>query len=122
MAMAVAYAERWQYDAIATGINQEESGAYPDNEQEWLNKWRALMPYAVKANCEISLLDPFGGFMKKDIVRIGAKFGMPFELTWSCYHDGEVHCGNCGPCSMRRRAFQMVDVPDPTEYAQEVLM
>ena len=122
MAMAVGYAEKHGYDAIAIGTNQEESGAYPDNEMEWLNKWRELLPYAVKADCKIELRDPFGGSMKHDIIRIGHEYDMPFEFTWSCYHDGTVHCGRCGPCTMRRKAFEMEGVKDPTVYAQGAML
>jgi 7-cyano-7-deazaguanine synthase len=122
MAMAIAYAEAKGFDAIVIGTNQEESGAYPDNEQEFVNKWRALVPYAVKADYSLEIRDPFGPYMKKDIVRIGDEYNMPFELTWSCYHDGVRHCGKCGPCTMRRRAFAMNDLTDPTQYEQGVML
>jgi len=138
MSLALAVAEKHGYDNIALGSNMEEGGAYPDNEQEFINKLRALVPYAVAPYRNIQLLDPLGTLVKHEIVELGSEEGMPFELTWSCY-EGEslpvetpsgaftdisptgpvriVHCGTCGPCAMRRRAFQMAGVEDPTEYA-----
>jgi 7-cyano-7-deazaguanine synthase len=53
---------------------------------------------------------------KADIVRRGAELGVPFELTWSCYEDGDVHCGKCGTCVERREAFERAGVADPTAY------
>jgi len=118
LALAVAYAEKHGYDTIALGSNQEEScGGYPDNEQEFVNKWRDLIPYAVKPYTRVRFSDPLAGAMKHDIVQLGASQGMPFEHTWSCYKNGDVHCGDCGPCSMRKIAFRMAKVEDPTEYA-----
>jgi len=118
LALALAYAEANDYDCIALGSNQEESGAFPDNEQEFVNKWRELAPYALKAYKHVTFSDPLAGLMKHDIVEFGHKLNMPFELTWSCYHGEEIHCGDCGPCSMRRKAFEMAGVTDPTEYAK----
>jgi 7-cyano-7-deazaguanine synthase len=120
MALAMAYAEAHDFDVIAIGSNQEEScGGYPDNEQEFVNRLRDLAPMAVKPYHQLVLSDPLGGRMKHEIVQMGMSEGMPFEVTWSCYthdYDGE-HCGNCGPCIMRQRAFQMANVADPTRYA-----
>ena len=116
LALALAYAEAHGYDVIALGSNQEESGAYPDNEQEYVNRWRDLAPYAVAAYQHVEFSDPLAGFMKQDIIQLGHSMQMPFEVTWSCYKGGEFHCGQCGPCSMRRMAFQMAGVADPTKY------
>ncbi|WP_243680869.1 7-cyano-7-deazaguanine synthase, partial [Vulcanisaeta souniana] len=38
---------------------------------------------------------------KHEIVRLGLETGAPLHLTWSCYDNGEKHCGRCGPCYMR---------------------
>jgi len=120
MALAMAYAEAHDFDVIAIGSNQEEScGGYPDNEQEFVNRLRDLAPMAVKPYHQLEFSDPLGGRMKHEIVQMGTAEGMPFEVTWSCYshnYDGK-HCGNCGPCIMRQRAFQMAGVKDPTLYA-----
>jgi 7-cyano-7-deazaguanine synthase len=119
LAMALGLAERHDYDVIALGSNMEEGGAYPDNEMEFVNKFRELSPYAVKPGHRVEFSDPCGGLVKHEIVELGAGIGMPFELTWSCYETGDIHCGTCGPCSMRRTAFRMAGVTDPTTYRGE---
>lgn len=43
---------------------------------------------------------------KSDIVKLGARLGVPFELSWSCYHGYEEPCGVCESCIRRRRAFE----------------
>lgn len=119
IALAVAYAEKHGYNVIALGSNIEEGGAYPDNEMEFVKRWNDLVPFAVKPYTPIRIEDPCGPLVKYQIVALGAADGMPFDLTWSCYEGDRVHCGTCGPCAMRRKAFQMAGVPDPTEYEED---
>ena len=54
---------------------------------------------------------------KGDIAAAGAKLGVNFTHTWSCYKGGDVHCGKCGTCVERREAFALAGVVDPTSYA-----
>lgn len=114
IALAVAYAEAHGFDTIVLGNNLEESGGgYPDNEQEFINRWRDLIPYAVKPYTRIDFEQPLGSLMKHEIVALGSKLNAPFESSWSCYYGGDQHCGTCGPCFMRKTAFRMNGLTDP---------
>ena len=46
----------------------------------------------------------------------GARLGVDFGRTWSCYKGGAKHCGKCGTCVERREAFLLAGLPDPTAY------
>ncbi|BDR93237.1 7-cyano-7-deazaguanine synthase QueC [Vulcanisaeta souniana] len=116
IALATAIAEAYGFDYIATGINLEEAGAYPDNEMEFIRLLNKVMPYAVGPNKHVELIMPVGHLVKHEIVRLGLETGAPLHLTWSCYDNGEKHCGRCGPCYMRRWAFKINGVRDPVEY------
>jgi len=114
IALALAYAEANGFDTLVLGNNLEESGGgYPDNEQEFINKWNDLIPFAVKPYADIVIEQPLGSLMKHEIVALGLMVGAPFESTWSCYSGGDTHCGTCGPCFMRRTAFEMNGAVDP---------
>lgn len=111
--MAVAYAEANGYHTVALGNNLEEAGAYPDNEEEFTNLLNQVMPYATQNGYKVSVVSPVGTLMKHEIVKLGLQIGAPLEHTWSCYKGGEKHCGECGPCFMRREAFRRNGVVDP---------
>lgn len=117
IALAVALAEAMGYDYVATGINLEEAGAYPDNEMEFIRLLNKVMPYATRPNKKVELIMPVGNLVKHEIVKLGLEVGAPLHLTWSCYDKGPKHCGLCGPCYMRRIAFKINGVRDPVEYS-----
>ena len=66
----------------------------------------------------IEVIAPFAHLHKEDVVKMGAKLGVPFELTLSCMNpSGTLHCGLCSKCRERRDAFQAAGMKDPTTYA-----
>ena len=65
----------------------------------------------------LELAAPFVDKTKADVVAIGARLGVPFDLTWSCYEGGDTACGTCGTCRDRLRAFAENGLADPIPYA-----
>jgi len=55
---------------------------------------------------------------KAQIVREGARLGVDYSLTVSCYQaDAEgAACGLCDSCRLRREGFVSAGIPDPTRY------
>lgn len=120
LSVATAYAEANGFRYIALGNNLEEAGAYPDNEPEFINKFNEVLPFAVGDGKKLSVLMPVGNLMKHEIVRDGLAVAAPMDLTWSCYRNGEHHCGTCGPCMMRKTAFQINGLKDVIQYEDEL--
>ncbi|MEM0121586.1 MAG: 7-cyano-7-deazaguanine synthase QueC [Thermoprotei archaeon] len=118
LSIATGIAESQGYDYVVLGNNLEEAGAYSDNEMMFVRKLNELLPYATNLQRHVRILMPVGNLMKHEIVRLALKLGAPLESTWSCYNGGEKHCGKCGPCYMRRKAFEIVGANDPVEYLQ----
>jgi len=111
--LLTAFAESNKIGIVATGGNLEESGAYPDNEHEFGRMVNNVLPYAVQNGLEIRFEQPLSNYMKHEIVKIGQELGVPWHLTWSCYSDKQEPCGKCGPCYMRRIAFERNGLVDP---------
>ena len=64
----------------------------------------------------VTLDADFTDITKADIARLGARLGVDYSKTYSCYKGGEKHCGKCGTCVERREAFSEAGIDDPTIY------
>ncbi len=116
MSVAIGVAESDGFTVVMLGSNLTEQAAYPDNSLDFTDKLNALAPYAVQNGKNIRIETPVVNLMKNELIKVGMKLKTPYELTWSCYHDGEKSCGKCGPCTMRKLAFEMNGLEDPIEY------
>lgn len=67
---------------------------------------------------KVYLISPFVNSTKADIVSVGLKLNVPYELTTSCYRGGEKACGKCGTCIDRLAAFRANHATDPIEYEE----
>jgi 7-cyano-7-deazaguanine synthase len=119
LSVATAFAEARGIDTIVLGNNLEEAGAYPDNEPEFISRFNDMLPFAVGDGKRMRVIMPVGNLMKHEIVALGNQIGAPMHLTWSCYRAGELHCGTCGPCYMRRKAFEINNIPEVISYKDE---
>lgn len=117
LSIATAFAEAQGYETIVLGNNLEEAGAYPDNEPEFIFRFNDMLPFAVGAHKRMKVIMPVGNLMKHEIVRLGHELSAPMNMTWSCYRAGDLHCGQCGPCFMRKTAFEINKLPEVIDYA-----
>ncbi len=115
--MAAAFAEAIGAERIYVGFNAEEGRSYPDNRPEFVERFNSLLEKSVASFSRPPKIEaPLVDLQKPDIVRLGAEVGAPMKLTWSCYLNGDQHCGECEACKHRRFGFLEAGVVDPTEY------
>jgi 7-cyano-7-deazaguanine synthase len=89
--------------------------AYPDCTPEFVGAMaNAIYIGTYKA---VRLATPFNYMSKAHIIEWGARMGVPYEMTWSCYKGEELHCGTCPTCRARKEAFASAGVEDYTRYA-----
>jgi 7-cyano-7-deazaguanine synthase len=103
-------------EAVATAVHGGDHFIYPDCRPAFIEAFAAMQRSALDGFAQIALAAPFLRASKADIVREGARLGVPFVETWSCYKGGARHCGRCGTCVERREAFDLAGVADPTAY------
>ncbi len=104
-------------EAVAAAMHGGDHFIYPDCRPAFLDAFAAMERLSLDGDPEVQLYVPFVNQTKGDIAAEGARLGVPFEETWSCYKGGERHCGRCGTCVERREAFHLANAIDPTDYA-----
>ena len=121
LSLALAYAEVRGAEAIFFGANAVDYSGYPDCRPEFMHAFEALANLATRAGVEgrrLRLVTPIIAMSKADIVREGARLGIDYAMTVSCYQaddDGRA-CGGCDACRLRRAGFAAAGMPDPTRY------
>ena len=88
--------------------------AYPDTSIDF-NKAISDAIFIGSGN-ELRIVAPFIDKTKAQVVAMGAKLGVPFEMTWSCYEGDELACGVCATCRDRIEAFKLNGLTDPVKY------
>jgi 7-cyano-7-deazaguanine synthase len=116
LATAVSWAEVIGASAIYIGAVAEDSSGYPDCRPEFYEAFQNAIDLGTKPETHIEIRTPVIHMRKSQIVRKGVELGAPLHLTWSCYQESELACGNCDSCALRLRAFREAGVPDPIPY------
>jgi 7-cyano-7-deazaguanine synthase len=116
LSTAVAYAMAIGVRRIFYGAQGSDAPFYPDCRKEFYESFQSTA--RLGTGYDLIIEAPFSQTSKSDLIRLGAKLGVPFELTWSCYLNGPKHCGKCESCVNRRNAFRQAAVQDPTEYVE----
>ena len=114
LSIATGFAESAGAEALVIAAHGGDHAIYPDCREAFMNAMGDAMRLGTYAG--IALLRPFISLTKGKIAAEGAKLGVNFARTWSCYKGGAIHCGKCGTCVERREAFIEAGVPDPTVY------
>lgn len=117
LSAAVSWAEVVGAEHIFIGAVEEDSSGYPDCRKEFYNAFNTVIDLGTKPETKISISTPVINLQKSEIVKRGIELHAPFELTWSCYTNGDRACGICDSCALRLRAFQTAGIEDPIPYS-----
>ena len=103
LSFALSYAETIGAETIFIGANAVDYSGYPDCRPDYYIAWnRLLKPLGTK----ITVQAPLIRLDKAEIVKLGFKLHVPFEMTWSCYEGGRSPCGVCDSCRFREKGFK----------------
>lgn len=117
MSMALAWAEVVTAHTIYIGVNAVDYSGYPDCRPTFIAAFERM---ASLGTCipGLQIHTPLAGLGKADIVQWGARLGVDYSRTVSCYQanaQGEA-CGHCDSCYLRKQGFEQAQVADPTRY------
>ena len=123
LSIALGWAEVLGADDLFCGVNAVDYSGYPDCRPEFVAAFESLARLATKAGVEghgLRVHAPLIAMSKADIAREGARLGIDFSRTVSCYQadvQGRA-CGRCDACRLRAEGFAAAGLQDPTRYAR----
>jgi 7-cyano-7-deazaguanine synthase len=120
LSVAAGFAESIGAEGLVIAAHGGDHAIYPDCREEFMRAMSDAMRLGTYA--QVQLLRPFIAMTKGEIAAMGARLGVDFARTWSCYKGGAVHCGKCGTCVERREAFARAGLADPTVYASSAAL
>jgi len=116
LSIALGYAEIFDASRIFIGANVIDYSGYPDCRPEFFKAFQKVSDLGTKSGVKgkkIEIVTPLIKFNKSEIIKLGKKLKVPYELTWSCYGGGSVPCGVCDSCFYRAKGFKEAEVIDP---------
>jgi 7-cyano-7-deazaguanine synthase len=95
--IAACYAEYHGAKLIITGFNLEEAREFPDNSSRFVDAINNALRHSTmnKVRVKSYTLD----LTKREIYRVGLKYGAPLKHIYSCYMGGRKMCGKCASCT-----------------------
>lgn len=121
LALALGWAEVVGARDLFIGVNALDYSGYPDCRPEYIAAFERLANLATKAGVEggrFHVHAPLIAMTKAQIIREGARLGIDYALTVSCYQadDEGRACGRCEACRLRAAGFAAAGLDDPTPY------
>jgi len=122
LSIALGWAEVLGARDIFIGVNALDYSGYPDCRPEFIAAFEKLANLATRAGVEgdgFRLHAPLIQLRKSEIIAEGARRGVDYALTVSCYNPDPAGraCGRCDSCRLRAEGFAAAGVADPTPYA-----
>lgn len=116
LTIATSWAEVINANQIYIGAVQEDGSGYPDTREEFFRAFETVANLGTKPETNIKIKTPIIDLSKKDIVLKAVELGVPLEMTYSCYKNDEIACGECDSCAYRLRGFRLAGINDPINY------
>ncbi|WP_160134693.1 7-cyano-7-deazaguanine synthase [Halococcus salsus] len=95
------------------GAQRNDETDYPDCRPSFIEAAQSAVDRSTDQH-SIRIRTPIIDRSKADVLHLGERLGVDWELTFSCYNDvdGEP-CGECPACIEREEAFEAAGLTDP---------
>ncbi len=116
LSFALSCAETVKAEKIFIGAHSQDYSGYPDCRPEFYKSFAKVVKSGTKAGVEnkpVAVETPLLYKFKSDIIKMGIRLRVPFELTWSCYKGGKRPCNECDSCTYRKKGFKEAGIADP---------
>lgn len=118
LSLALGWCEAIGAEAVFIGANAVDFSGYPDCRPNYYGAFQKVARLGTKAGVEgrpIRIVTPLIRKTKAQIIRLGKRLAVPYQLTWSCYRGGKSPCGACDSCLIRAKGFEAAGLKDPAK-------
>lgn len=116
ISIATAWAEVIDANKIYIGAVEVDGSGYPDCRDTFFRALELAINFGTKDRFKVEICTPLINLKKSEIITLGTKLNIPLELSWSCYQDNNLACGECDSCYLRLKAFKEAGLTDPIPY------
>jgi 7-cyano-7-deazaguanine synthase len=113
LSFALSWAEAIKASAIFIGAHAQDYSGYPDCRKKFFKAFIKMARAGLAAKHSIKILAPLLNKNKSQIINLGRRLSVPFNLTRSCYRAGKRPCGKCDSCYYRAKGFKEAGLVDP---------
>ncbi|MDP3041629.1 MAG: 7-cyano-7-deazaguanine synthase QueC [Candidatus Omnitrophota bacterium] len=113
LSFALSFAETIKAKAIFIGAHAQDYSGYPDCRPEFFQVFAEMAKVGTYGGGRIKILAPLLNKKKAQIISLGQRLGVPFNLSWSCYRGAKLPCGICDSCYYRAKGFKEAGLADP---------
>ena len=116
LSFGLSFAESVGAKAVFIGANALDYSGYPDCRPSFLRAFEKMARRGTKRGAlgsRISIEAPLLHKTKREIIKLGFKLKVPYQLTWSCYRGLNKPCGSCDACLLREKGFREAAMEDP---------
>lgn len=101
--IGASYAESLDADFVIIGANAQEAVAFKDNSSDFIDRLNEVLKYSTQN--ELKVLAPLIKMNKAETIKKALELNTPLHLIWSCYQNGEKHCGICPSCKLLKQGL-----------------
>ncbi len=115
LSYGLSLAEATGAGAVMIGANALDYSGYPDCRPDFMAAMSKVFKLGTRAGRQgkpIKIIAPLLKLSKSQIIKLGNKLGVPYDLTWSCYSGGKRPCGTCDSCLLRAKGFKEAKMED----------
>ena len=102
--IAASFCDANGYNAIIIGANKEEAKNFHDNTKEFIERTNLMFEYSTLVKPKV--IAPLINCDKTEIVKLAIENNIPLSMLYSCYKNGEKHCGKCSSCVKLKSALE----------------
>lgn len=119
LSIGLSHAAKLGCNKLLIGWQENDSIDGSEYILKYVLQFNGIVDHASKLSNRLANLvvqAPYAVLTKPEIFKRAKDLEIDLSLTWSCYNNGQIHCGVCDGCKARHDGFVKAGLSDPTDY------